>query len=480
MEHEECDDRSHNCLPAYFRGSRALRTITKMYLDSEAARIREVEEAIEWISSKESLRPSGESILKKKVSNVWDMVYKFVISTDYDSPLLDSMVFFLVNLKNSPPVRQRVHDPETHLPKIVKDSNRIWKNATGQDLKIFVRKLKPSPKSSGFCEDGDPPSDTSEGGIQLPTTADTEKSDEGKAKAQEKAGQQNHDENNSSSGAVRLDTTKKTTEELNRVEVPMVNQTVQIDGMTLWNELPLLDDFLYHKFMGIGQLDRREKCSLAGLLGRMVAGGLCKYKFGCMALWLIRETLETPRLVKLDDNPDEDGHGLEDQSDEDKSKKRQVKEKKKRQQNKTVTDDQLGKEFDKLSVNDLLPPCITLLDACGKNLAYLTKTKFTVRGLYDNNQWTRVGDLAADSVGEGEEGFSTRRWMFWKSRFKRLARLEIRPLSTEARRGLSILYDSGAKSGFEFPGDREYMRRSFEYLSRNGSLLQDPSSIDLD
>lgn len=465
MEHTECHNGVHECVPAYLRASRPLKTFTELYIEIKRNKIRDIERHIELITVKHSLiSPPGDITLEKEVLEVWAMLFDFVIHTKFNNPMLDSAVLLLINLTHSVPISQQVHDPNMKIPQSLRDLNKLWKDATGKDIKIFVNKRKPAPKTR----------EPSEGEILLPTTEeDSDKPDDKNENG--KAGKQTENENCTSTGATLPDSDKN---EMSRAEVPMVREIIRVNGHALWTELPLLHTFLDRKFLMIGRLERKQRCSLTSFLGRMIAGGLCDQYFGCIALWFIRETLETPRaIIEEEEDSDEDEYGSYNQEDEAKNNKRQTREKKKHDQGKYDTMDMIEKEFANLTLNDLLFPCITLFATCSKALAALSVSKPIICGA-DKNRLTNIGELATNFVKATEVGFSVQRWMFWKSRLKKIANLGVKPLSGSARLAFNLLCNSGRFSGIELPGDKEFMKRSVEYLSEESTLV-DLFSSDL-
>ncbi|GBF65699.1 hypothetical protein TMEN_8417 [Trichophyton mentagrophytes] len=474
MEHKECHNGVHECVPAYLRASRPLRIFTDLYIETARNRIRDIERTIELINAKHTLISSpGDTTLKAEILEVWTMLFDFVINTKFNNPMLDSAVCLLINLKYSVPISQKVLNPNANLPQSIRNINKLWKDATGQDIKIFAKNTKPTPKKRVSTAGGDSPSDSSEGGILLPTTE--ENSDKPDDKKKGKAGKKNSNENHTSVGATQPDSDKN---RVGRTEVPIVREIIRVDGHALWTELPLLHEVLDRHLYMIGRLEREQRCSLTSFLGRMITVGLYRQYFGCIALWFIRETLETPRvIIEEEEGSDKDEYGLYIQEDEAKNKKRKAKEKKKHNQGKYDTMDNIGKEFANLTLNDLLFPCITLFATCSKTLAALSVKKPTIDGAGEN-RLTNVGELATNFVSAKDEGFSVQRWMFWKSRLKKIANLGVHPLSTNARLGFNLLCNSGRFSGIELPGDREFMKRSVKYLSEK-SCLADLFNLDL-
>ncbi|EGD86788.1 hypothetical protein H112_05299 [Trichophyton rubrum D6] len=469
MEHTECHNGGHECVPAYLRASRPLRIFTELYVGIERNKIRDIERTIELITAKHSLTsPPGDITLEEEIRDVWAMLFDFVIHTKFNNPMLDSAVLLLINLTHSVPITQEVHDPNSKIPQIIRNLNKVWKDATGKDMKIFVKKRKPTPKTRESSDGGDPPSDTSEGGILLPTTEEDSDKPDDTNKENGKAGKQDENENCTSTGATLPDSDKNG---VSGTEVPIVREIIRVDGHALWTELPLLHTYLDAQFLKIGRLERKQRCSLTSFLGRIIAGGLGYQYFSCMALWFIRETLETPRaIIEEEVGSDEDEYGSYSQEDEAKNKKRQAKEKRKREQDKYDTMDKVEKEFANLTLNDLLFPCITLFATCSKTLAALSVSSPTINGP-GKNRLTNIGELATNFVKEKEEGFSIQRWMFWKSRLKKIASLGVQPLSRSARLAFNLLCNSGRFSGIELPGDREFMKRSLEYLPEQSSLV---------
>ncbi|EFE42932.1 hypothetical protein TRV_02297 [Trichophyton verrucosum HKI 0517] len=459
MEHTECHNGVHECVPAYLRASRPLKIFTELYIEIKRNRIRDIERHIELITAKHSLvSPPGDITLEKEILEVWAMLFDFVIHTEFNNPMLDSAVLLLINLTHSVPISQQVHDPNARIPQSLRNLNKLWKDGTGQDIKFFVKKRKPTPKTR----------EPSEGGILLPTTEEDSDKPNDKNEENGKAEKQAKNENCTSTGATLPDSDKN---EMIRSEVPMVREIIRVDGHALWTELPLLHTFLDKQFLMIGRLERKQRWSLASFLGRMIAGGLSDQYFGCMALWFIRETLETPRaIIEEKEDSDEDNYGSYNQEGEAKNNKRQAKEKKKHDQGKYDTMDMIEKEFANLTLNDLLFPCIALFSTCSKTLAALSVSSPTISGA-GKNRLTNIGELATNFVNATEEGFSVQRWMFWKSRLKKIANLGVRPLSGSARLAFNLLCNSGRLSGIELPGDREFMKRLVEYLAGEGTLV---------
>ncbi len=148
----------------------------------------------------------------------------------------------------------------------------------------------------------------------------------------------------------------------------------------LWSGLPFLAGDLSVAWLEkLMQLNTKGRFNLAAFTARLVAMGVRAPQLGFCAVFVLRETLETPRPLKVTEGG-ESG----------------------------------------TSVADLLPAAVAWFEFAGHRLAVFSggnghKPLSGVEG-----ELTAVGQLAR-KAGILEPGFSTKRWHFWLKRLKELS-----------------------------------------------------------
>ncbi|KAM5474436.1 hypothetical protein MauCBS54593_002011 [Microsporum audouinii] len=452
MEDVKCDGDDHRFIQKYVHAIHSLRLITEMVQDIEGDKVRRIESAIDKLTVRYSffMTPSDAQI-RADVEFVWNMVYKLAVRTSFNNQCQEALVHLLVCVKHSPPVPRLKKEGQPPPSQKSRKPNLGEKKGQGSKAKV---KPPSTCSSSNSSQSGGVPIPPEEGNI--------------KGREEKKSGTSLPKDARAVAEGVsaRLDGVSN--------EASNPPSTLQIDKMTLWQDLPYLDVYLLEKFTKLANLPLLERCNFAFFVGRMISASIDDYKFGLLALWLIREALEKPRTLNEvysgDEDKDEESEAEETHTEGKKKgkgkkngkgkAKRNDQKKQNQQQKQTKGHNVNGKSLDDLALNDLLPPCVALIESCGKKLAELSKKNITYKG--ENKKWAVVGKLAK-AIGEDEAGFSLKRWMYWRTRLKSFIRYGLRGIVYDARRALNVLCNAGRMSGIRIPGDMEYFQNVVRY-----------------
>jgi len=162
----------------------------------------------------------------------------------------------------------------------------------------------------------------------------------------------------------------------------------------IWSGLPfLVEDVTVawrEKFMHL-QSDR--KLNLAAFTARLVAVGVRAPELGLCALFVLRETLETPRPLTVGDDSERD-----------------------------------------TSVAELLPAAVAWFRFAGHRLAVFSGGNGSEPLTGEEGELTAVGQLAREA-GVLNPGFSDKRWNFWLQRLEALSCVDDENIKEEGRRG---------------------------------------------
>lgn len=214
------------------------------------------------------------------------------------------------------------------------------------------------------------------------------------------------------------------------------------EGLEVWTDLPYLEEDMQEAWQKSMDLTPVERHNFAAFTARLMAVGVSDTGFGLCALWLLRETLETPRPLTKPENGDE------------------------------------------ISVAELLPACLAWFEYCNfKLLRLAVDSDFNGVNFYPH--LSAPGELAREADVE-QLGFSVPRWLFWRRRFKELSRCKDEQVAKKGRQGFDYMITTGITLGYKISGERKYMEKLRavleEELIRSGkdTVTPDDVVVDLD
>ncbi|KAF3492310.1 uncharacterized protein GIQ15_01827 [Arthroderma uncinatum] len=444
MEDVLCDREGHHALEHYFHLTESLRMITGIRLELERNKVQNIVNAIGEVTFRYSFYKKADlSQLRSDIEAVWDMVYTLAKNTDANSQYQDSLVYMLMCTRDGSPIRRPSHFGQPHAEECEKMQHCEKK---GLGAKAESRSASKTRESTDAVSEADEESedamsvdDDEEAGVKL-------------------EGSNLSSSNNeiSANGVAELldESTVKTKEDPNK-EPPSI---VITDGMTVWSDLPYLDSFLRPRFFNLMALPMEKRCNFSSFIGRLVSVGADDYRFGQLALWLLRETLEVSRPGKTDTIIPSEETGTEQNYKENK---------KKSQGPSKVKQTEITQEtYDNLPITEFLPPCVALLEQCGRKLSMLSERQLSFKAeSCKHKQWTSVGKLA-EGVGAEKTGFSLARWIFWRSRLRTLIMFGGGEIAEDARRAFNVITFVGRISGVDIPGDLWYFGNLVKYRYR--------------
>lgn len=191
-----------------------------------------------------------------------------------------------------------------------------------------------------------------------------------------------------------------------------------------------------------------ERANLAAFTARLCAVGVCPEELSRCALWLFKEILEVERPLHF-----------------------------------RFTSERSMRPF----VADALLACLAWLEYNKFKLVKLSATDYKPTTRDDECESalsTKPGPLAV-SAGISQDGFSIKRWLFWRRRFKELYSTGDSGIMKLARACFEEAVQAGRLIGIDIPGEKQYLARVFEALDRElaarnfvGSV--EPSDIEID
>ncbi|KAM5442977.1 hypothetical protein MferCBS31731_001850 [Microsporum ferrugineum] len=220
------------------------------------------------------------------------------------------------------------------------------------------------------------------------------------------------------------------------------------NGQQLWIDLPYLAQEVTGSWtadsMGFTPAERE---SVAVWTAKLCATGICSEDLSRCALWLFKQTLETDR---------------------------------------PLTEEEQGNKA-RPTIHDLLPACLAWLKHSNTKLVKLSQENYTTTcssGGNTNDGIITPGDLAV-KAGVTQPGFTIKRWLFWRQRFKDLYRSAVPPVVKLARSCFDAAIFSGMDVGLTVPGERAYLSRLFEALDKEVEAREfkeciDANDIDID
>lgn len=221
------------------------------------------------------------------------------------------------------------------------------------------------------------------------------------------------------------------------------------NGQRLWTDLP----YLVQELEGMWAMESykfgiTERANLAAFTARLCAAGVCPEELSRCALWLFKETLEMERPLYLRGTFERNMRPC---------------------------------------VADSLPACLAWLQFNKFKLVKLSAIDYNSTTHDDEGESafsTKPGPLAA-SAGIAQDGFSIKRWLFWRRRFKELYSTGDSEIMKLARACFEEAVQAGRLIGLDIPGEKQYLAQVFQALDRElaardfvGSV--EPSDIEID
>lgn len=162
----------------------------------------------------------------------------------------------------------------------------------------------------------------------------------------------------------------------------------------IWVDLPFLVDEIREAWGKT--MPHRQRHNLSAFVARLTSWGICDPDISLCAIWILRDTLESPRpLVGMDDSQsNKDGHELNQDT----------------------------------PISMLLPAAVSWFEYCGYKLE-------TLCIINQDFELSTIGDLARDANVSPASGFSVSRWHFWKSRLEEICHCDNQEVATLAFRG---------------------------------------------
>jgi hypothetical protein len=148
------------------------------------------------------------------------------------------------------------------------------------------------------------------------------------------------------------------------------------DG-NIWSDLPFLVDEVQAAWRMSASFPSVERHNLSAFVARLASVGVRDPELGLVAIWILRDTLETPRpITKREDTSD---------------------------------DEQL------ITVADLLPATMAWFLYCGHKIESLCILN------QDFESDSETGELAKRANVTPNSGFSVARWIFWRDRLEEIS-----------------------------------------------------------
>ena len=210
-------------------------------------------------------------------------------------------------------------------------------------------------------------------------------------------------------------------------------------GKRIWSDLPFLVGDLTETWEGKGMgMSAKHRRDFAAFTARCVALGVGGVEMAGCALWVLKEALEVPRRIG----------GVADVGELE------------------------------LSVGEFLGACVAWFECASHRLLTLSVENQEFEGTAGE-----PGELAG-KAGVEMAGFSMGRWLFWRQRFKDIARCGDEELEKEGRKGFGYIVNCGIEMGYEIPGEAKYRARVekalTEELRRSGKNCVSDQDIVID
>lgn len=174
-----------------------------------------------------------------------------------------------------------------------------------------------------------------------------------------------------------------------------------------------------------------QQCNLAAFAARALAIGICRTSIGLTALWCLREILETENAAR---------------------------------------------------VTRLLPVAVTWLDHCSYNLMI-----FSALNQFSGDQahaHLLAPGILAQRSGIEEQGFSVKRWLFWRRRFQELSYSTDPGVAKEAKKGFMSMISRGRELDYDIPGEIKFKEKleatMWEALKKSGKKSLSIDEVDID
>jgi hypothetical protein len=165
------------------------------------------------------------------------------------------------------------------------------------------------------------------------------------------------------------------------------------DG-NIWSDLPFLVDEVQAAWRMSANFPSVERHNLSAFVARLASVGVRDPELGLVAIWILRDTLETPRpLTKKEDTSDS--------------------------------------EEPLITIADLLPVTMAWFLYCGHKIESLCILN------QDFESDSETGELAKRANVTPNSGFSVARWIFWRDRLEEISHCEdeeVAPLASKTWR----------------------------------------------
>jgi hypothetical protein len=171
------------------------------------------------------------------------------------------------------------------------------------------------------------------------------------------------------------------------------------DG-NIWSDLPFLVDEVQAAWKMSSKLPSVERYNLSAFVARLASVGVRDPELGLVAIWVLRDTLETPRPLS-------------------------------RRRDSTTSDS----EEQLTTIADLLPATMAWFLYCGHKIERLC----ILNQNFESNSDT--GELAKTANVTTNSGFSVARWTFWRDRLEEISRYEdeeVGPLASKPWRTMKV------------------------------------------
>jgi hypothetical protein len=179
-------------------------------------------------------------------------------------------------------------------------------------------------------------------------------------------------------------------------EIPEMDVATTSDG-NIWSDLPFLVQEIRVAWTISTSFPVVQRHNLSAFIARLAGIGVCNPELCLVAIWILRDTLETPQPLTKRAEP---------------------------------TDSNPKKQL--ASIADLLPAAMVWFQYCGYKIASLCILNQNIEpGL------SETGKLAKDTQIIPSSGLSMARWIFWRDRLEELSRCgneEVEQFALEALR----------------------------------------------
>ena len=198
---------------------------------------------------------------------------------------------------------------------------------------------------------------------------------------------------------------------IRRTAIGTEEEAITSDGFRIWTDLPYLVKDMREAWGKSMDMSPTHRHNFAAFTARLTAIGVCDPDLTFCALWLLRQTLETPRPLIRPENGDQ------------------------------------------VSLAELLPACIAWFEYCSHKLLTLAVNDHSIADV--DPRFSAPGELARNANVE-HAGHSLSRWLFWRQRFKDMSRCRDEQVAKDGRRGFYSMIGTGREMGYAVAGEAKY------------------------